>query len=277
MVLLHVKRSDDNQFLYKTTIEASVKKTVEEMVKIHNLRQRIHRLKMEGEELAKYGPAKHPEKQGIDTYSEGVSEVGDHYEMDPTGRRTGNACDPKAAKTLLKTLEEAKDVASKDQVAKKIHLTIEMLEAAVDNIRGAVMICYPMGLPEWDFVRLCLEGNEKLGDNTYGSEDLDGGETSMWFAGKVLLNDNKLRDHLGRHENTRAVIKLTKKGQGAPGREPIVDADTQKAMMSWYHKKQEQQKKLEENEEDDYFNSSWANQNSLKQHFSGVSQVKIPR
>jgi hypothetical protein len=24
------------------------------------------------------------------------------------------------------------------------------------------MICYPMGLPEWDFVRECLEGREDL-------------------------------------------------------------------------------------------------------------------
>jgi hypothetical protein len=37
-----------------------------------------------------------------------------------------------------------------------------MLKEAIDNIRGAVMICYPMGLPEWDLVRENLEDKEEL-------------------------------------------------------------------------------------------------------------------
>ena len=37
----------------------------------------------------------------------------------------------------------------------------DLLEA-IDNIRGAVMINFPMGLPEWDNVRLAIEDNEQL-------------------------------------------------------------------------------------------------------------------
>ena len=48
------------------------------------------RLKLEGEELAKYGPAKHPSQQGIDEYASQPVEQGPHYKQDPTGRRTGN-------------------------------------------------------------------------------------------------------------------------------------------------------------------------------------------
>lgn len=55
----------------------------------------------------------------------------------------------------------------------------------------------------------------------YGCDDLDPNNTSIWFAGKVLLMENKLTDHLGRHENTKVVVKMTKKGQGAPAREPV--------------------------------------------------------
>lgn len=47
-------------------------------------------LKMEGEELAKHGPAKLPEKQGLDEYSETPVQKGEFYVSDPTGRRTGN-------------------------------------------------------------------------------------------------------------------------------------------------------------------------------------------
>lgn len=63
MVQLHVKKTDQERFLYETTVEASVKDTLREVVEIHNLRMRIHRLKLEGEELAKYGPAKPLDKQ----------------------------------------------------------------------------------------------------------------------------------------------------------------------------------------------------------------------
>ena len=41
-------------------------------------------------------------------------------------------------------------------------LTKAALEEAIDNIRGAVMIAFPQGLPEWDLVRLGLEGTEEL-------------------------------------------------------------------------------------------------------------------
>lgn len=47
-------------------------------------------------------------------------------------------------------------------VVQKQPLTAAALQSAIDNIRGAVMICYPQGLPEWDFVRQCLEEREDL-------------------------------------------------------------------------------------------------------------------
>ena len=47
-------------------------------------------------------------------------------------------------------------------MSRKIVLTKGALEEAVDNIRGAVMIAFPQGLPEWDLVRQALEGTEEL-------------------------------------------------------------------------------------------------------------------
>jgi hypothetical protein len=43
----------------------------------------------------------------------------------------------------------------------------------------------------------------------------------LWFAGKALQGDKKLADHMGRSDRTKAVVKLQKKGQGAPAREPV--------------------------------------------------------
>lgn len=85
-----LQNSEDDQFLFETTAQASVKDIVSDLAQIYNLRHRITRLKLEGEELAKYGPAKQPDKQGIDQYSEEAVQKGDFYTMDPTGRRTGN-------------------------------------------------------------------------------------------------------------------------------------------------------------------------------------------
>ena len=90
MLLCCVQRSDQEQFLFETTVEASVKDTIAALVEIHNLRAKIHMLKMEGEELAKYGPAKPLDKQGIDEYQEAPVQKGPHYTQDPTGRRTGS-------------------------------------------------------------------------------------------------------------------------------------------------------------------------------------------
>ncbi|KAG2433099.1 hypothetical protein HYH02_012802 [Chlamydomonas schloesseri] len=277
MVLLHMKRSDLDQFLFETTVNSTVDETTRQMAEVHNLRHRIERLKAEGEELAKHGPAKRPDQQGIDKYQETPVEKGPHYSEDPTGRRTGNACDPEVAKVLVKTLEEAVAVAHKDQVAKKVPLTLKALQEAVDNVRGAVMICYPMGLPEWDPVRLGLEGSEDLAGTSYAADELPTDVATLWFAGKQMAPEKKLSDYLGRHEKTKAVVKLQKKGQGAPAREPVVDQETQKAMMAFYYKKQEEQKALAEDDDDSYANSSWANPKSLKSHFAGVQSVRLPK
>ena len=48
-------------------------------------------------------------------------------------------------------------------------LTKAALEEAVDNIRGAVMIAFPQGLPDWDLVRQALEGSEELAGTSVSS------------------------------------------------------------------------------------------------------------
>jgi hypothetical protein len=50
--------------------------------------RRHRRLKLEGEELAEYGPAREPSKVGMDDVLTG--DQGAHYKADPTGRRTGH-------------------------------------------------------------------------------------------------------------------------------------------------------------------------------------------
>lgn len=275
MVLLHVKKSDEEQFFYEVPVAIPVPEATQQLVAIHNLRMRIKRLKLEGGELAQYGPAKRPDQQGIDEYAEQPVEQGEFYKADPTGRRTGNAANPTVTATLQKMLEDGYQLVHKDQVAKKVVLTRKALLDAVDNIRGAVMMAFPQGLPEWDFVRQAIEGQEDLSGTSHADDDLDPERTTIWFAGKALVASKKLSDYLGRHEKTKAVVKLTRAGQGAPAREQPMDVEAQKNMVAFWHKKQAEEKALADNIEDDYTHSSWADPKALKQHFSGVGNIKI--
>ena len=175
----------------------------------------------------------------------------------------------------MKTLEDAETTASKDQADKKVCLTKKVLDDAMDEIRGAVMICYPMGLPAWDPVRCALEANEDLSGTSHANDDLEADKSQLWFAGKQLVPEKLLKDFVGRHEKTKAVVRLQKAGGGAPSREPVVDPETQKAMIAHYHKKQEEMKKLEEDMDDAYTHSNWASQGSLKAHFNGTANIRI--
>jgi len=271
MVMLHMKRSDDQQFLYETTVEAKVNDVIKEMCEIHNLRLRVHRLFLEGGELAEFGPAREPSKVGIDDYKVKDSEKSAWFKEDPTGRRTGNAPMPETAKVLKKTLADADAVQNKKQVEKKVVMQKKDLMEAMDNVRGAVMINFPMGLPEWDNVRLAIEDTEELEGTSFAGDVMDPETAQLWWAGKQMMPGNYMKDHVGRNEKTKVICKLQKKGAGAPAREPVVTAEIQKEMLAFYHKKQEEQKKLEENQDDGYLYSSWANSGSLKQSLSGVS------
>lgn len=49
-----------------------------------------------------------------------------------------------------------------EQADKNIPLTSEIVKEALDQMRGAVMIVYPMGLPPHDLIKQELENTEDL-------------------------------------------------------------------------------------------------------------------
>ena len=86
-----LQRADEQQqFLSEVPSETLVEDVVRSVARINNLRHRIHRLKLQGEQLSKYGPAKEPSCQGIDEYQAEPVNMGEHYLQDPTGQRTGD-------------------------------------------------------------------------------------------------------------------------------------------------------------------------------------------
>uniref|UniRef100_A0A7R9YN80 Cilia- and flagella-associated protein 298 n=1 Tax=Diacronema lutheri TaxID=2081491 RepID=A0A7R9YN80_DIALT len=177
------------------------------------------------------------------------------------------------AAIITRTVEDALRLIGKEQVAMKQLTTRKALLDAIDSIKGAVMIAYPMGLPPYDTVRQILDEKEDLAGSAAGLEVVDPENAATWWANKELQAGKLLSDFVGKNEKTKIVCKLQKKGSGAPQREPVISREEQQAMIAHYHQKQQEAKVLEANTEDDYANSAWANPKSLKNAFTGIGDV----
>jgi len=61
---------------------------------------------------------------------------------------------------LLQTAQDLEEYADKAQVQKRVALSQSILQDKIANVRGAVIMAYPMGLPEWDLVKLSLDSDD---------------------------------------------------------------------------------------------------------------------
>ncbi|KAM4701377.1 cilia- and flagella-associated protein 298-A isoform 2-T2 [Discoglossus pictus] len=233
MVRLHVKRGEESQFLFDTTVNVPVDELVKEISAIYNGRLKVDRIISEMQELAEHGITMPPNMQGLtdeqiadlklkDEWAERcVPSGGSVFKKDEIGRRHGHAPNDSMKQVLLKTVDEAKALMSK---------------------AGQMVIEEP--------------------------------EAQLWWAGKELQRKQKLSHFVGKNEKTKIIVKIQKRGQGAPAREPVVGEDEQKKMMMYYHRRQEELKKLDEDEDISCMNSDWADSNSLKRQFQGVKDIK---
>lgn len=286
MVRIHVKKGDESQFLFDSTVKEPVQLLVQKLVKIYNARLKIDRLYYEIEDLSKHGIALPPNMQGLteeqiqelkleDKWSLTTYPSGGSIERkDPIGRRNGNSPNEKMAEILNKTRHEAKEQVSKNLVDANKSLTYEEVQDALDKMQGSLMIVYPMGLPPHDPIRMEFENREDLSGTQASKEVLQEDETSVWWASKELSSDKILEEYVGRNEKTKVVVKLQKRGKGAPSREPVMSESEQKALMAHYYKKQEDMKKLESDDAETHLNSKWADPNLLKRQFQGLNDVK---
>lgn len=111
--------------------------------------------------------------------------------------RTGNAPSPQLQEVLRKTAEEAKASCGNDLAGRGVALTFAGLREKVSLMGGAVTMAYPMGLPDYDPIRLLLE-DEATGDlflaDCMGNDYLDPATSSLWWAGKEFFRDQTVGD-----------------------------------------------------------------------------------
>jgi hypothetical protein len=172
--------------------------------------------------------------------------------LDTTHYRTGWLVSEEMANQVLEEVMKAKQLIHKTQIDRKICLSLEGLEAQLDTFKGLLMMAYPgyHGLGAWEPIREIFDGDIPL-----VGEELEEANCTLWVVSKELQEPKIFSDYFGKNEKSKFIVKLQKKGAGAPQREPVVNPETHKAMLSYYHKKQEEQKGLEEDNEDAYMNS----------------------
>ncbi|KAM8898020.1 cilia- and flagella-associated protein 298 [Spinachia spinachia] len=286
MVQLHVKRGDESQFLFNTAVDSPLETVTRQITAIYNGRLKVDRLCAEILELADHGAMLPPNMQGLteeqivelhlkDEWGDKcVPSNGPVFKVDEMGRRNGRAPNDNMKKVLLRTVEDAKALISKKQVQANVCLSMEMVMEALDPLRGAVMIVYPMGLPPHDPIRMEFENQEDLSGTQASLQVITEDECQLWWAGKEMQRGKKLQDYIGKNEKTKLVVKIQKKGQGQPAREPLVTEEQQKQMMMHQYRRQEELKKLEEADDDSYLNSEWTDRQALRKQFQGLTNIK---
>ncbi|XP_054272331.1 cilia- and flagella-associated protein 298 [Macrosteles quadrilineatus] len=285
MVKLHVKKGDESQFLYETTVTTPVDEVTLDICTIYNGRLKISRICSELEELSKHGTMLPPDMMGLtdeqieelklkDEWGEKCLPSGGWtFNKDPMGRRNGRQPNERMQEVIAKSINEAKSLVSKKQVDAGVCVTQKMVQEALDMLRGTMMIVYPMNLPPHEVIRQEFENTEDLSGMQASLEVIDPALAQLWFSGKEMQRAKKMSDYVGKNEKTKVIVKLSKMGQGAPAREPVIGEEERKQMMLHQYRRQEQLKKLEQDEDDTYLNSSWSDSRSLKRAFQGLSDI----
>lgn len=280
MVVFHVKRGDRSEFLFEASVSASNDELIRSLCRLQNLRLRLAALAEALEGLGRYGVAKPPQEQGLDAYQEGAAtkQRGEFYEADPLGHRTGEGVSPQLRDVLARVAADAKTMLdSKTQVARRVCIQESELLEKLQNMRGAVAMAFPMGLPAHDPVKLMLDAEsieEALADSSAVLEVVPEDTAELWWAGKQFFRDQHVRDLAGKNEKSTLIVKLQKKGGGAPSREPGVSEDERKAMMAFYFKKQQELQQAAEDDAEDFMTSSWADPKALKNSLRGTGNIR---
>lgn len=95
----------------------------------------------------------------------------------------------------------------------------------------------------------------------------------MWFANKEMKLDEKIEKFSGKNDKTKLIVKLSTKRSGQPCSESWLSPESQKRLAAQNFKRMEELKKLEQDGDDSYLNSAWADSQSLKRRFQGLSNI----
>ncbi|KAI9922944.1 hypothetical protein PsorP6_001196 [Peronosclerospora sorghi] len=280
MVVFHVKRGDSSAFLYETSVSTSNDVVIRTLCRLQNLRLRLAALSDALEGLGRNGFAKPLQEQGRDADQEGAAdkERRQFNEAHPQGHCSGEGVSPQLRDVLARVAADAKMMLdSTTQVAHRICIKESELQEKLQNIRRAVAMAFPMGLPSYDPVKLMLDAEsaeEALANSSAVLDLLPEDTAELWWAGKQFVRDQNVSDLVGKNEKSTLVVKLQKQGGGAPSREPGVSEKERKAMMAFAFKKEQELQQLTESDPEDYMTPTWADPRALKNSLRGTGNIR---
>ncbi|EDW17306.1 cilia- and flagella-associated protein 298 [Drosophila mojavensis] len=254
MVVLHVKRGDDHVFLYETSVNTATDTVIRELVSVFNGRLKVQRICMEMEELAEHGTMLPEQMRQLnddqieelhlkDEWADKCIPMGGFtFNKDPLCRRNGQQPNEAMRKVLEKAMADAKAMIDKNLCKTNTVLTLKIVEEALNILRGAVMIVYPMKLPPHDTIQMEFINMEDLTGTQASKEVIEPSKAQLWFAGHQVLPGKLLKDYLGSNDKTKVVVKLNQLGEGPPGREQVVNEQLRRQMMAANFKRQEELK-----------------------------------
>lgn len=212
----------------------------------------------------------------IDPWEEKVVPSGGwNHHKDPIGRRNGRQPVPKMQEILKQAINDAKLMVSKKMVENNQCLAFKQVQNALDILRGAVTIVYPMGLPPHDNIAMEFVNMEDLNGTQASLEVIEPIKAELWFAGRKMFNEKQLRDYMGTNEKCKVIVKLVKSNEGPPGREPVFNEEARKQIMLQQYRRQEELKALEDDNDDHYLSSGWADNSNLKKQMNGTQNIQF--
>ena len=309
MVLLHVKRSDKDTFLFDTPaateVDAGSARSPRSTTcgKDGRLAAQVEGLAAHGLMRCRSSRASTTRRRSSrtttsrsTTKARALPETRRALLPRPAGGRTGNAPSPELA--AVPTDGGGREGARPErQVQMKVATTQKALADAVGNIRGAVMIAYPMASrlrrrpPTW---RSARRSTAPRGSRSWRSRRRRSGASTRAAAREIAVRVRAIRRAFPPRairraqfsERCTAVTTGTRartrrprwwrscrrrgRARRSAGRLP----PTAKAMIAFYHKKQQEAEALALEDEDAYMNSSWANLEGAEVGVHRVGDVK---
>ncbi|KAA3679943.1 uncharacterized protein DEA37_0000289 [Paragonimus westermani] len=252
MVRLVIKRADVAQFLIEVPGSTSIDELITLVCEIYNGYLKIGRICAEIDELSKHGVTLPPNMQGLTEDQIVDLKLKDEW---------GDKCIPSGGY-----------IECKDEIGRRNGRGFYRLKQNEFGVDLLLFVQRATGFSS-------LEIMPTEADISHGYEDASQEvilieDATLWFSGKEMLRGKLISDYVGRNEKTKIVAKLSKRGAGAPAREPVMDEKQQRALMAHYYRKQEEWKKLEANDEDSYLDSAWAEPGQLKRQFHGLTNIK---
>ena len=138
---------------------------------------------------------------------------------------------------LKNTIKDAKKLIDEQLIKSGKCLKQKSVQEAINLLRGVVTIVYPMQLPPYDVIRMEFSSTEDLKGTEASREVIELYKSLLGFTRRQILPNKNLKEFSGVNDKIKVVGKISKHGEGPPGRESVVNENMRRQMMAHAYKR----------------------------------------